>query len=287
MITLQIWIGFLKQIDEAMHNCKARCALISLLSLKPIGDDKHGSGLQFFRSASGGWLCAVLTAILGTYCLSAANAGGNIAGSVVDDSGRPVAGARVLISQAPSVSHSIAAPPVITGPLAASVTSDSTGNFHADGLVPAQYILCAEASAPGLLDPCHWSTSAPTVNLGAGQALSGLKIIMSKGSIIRVHVDDPQRLLKPVATAVDMDFQIHVVTTKGIHYFAPVLSSTGIGREHAITVPFNTPVNIRVLSPHLNVNDQSGKPFAAAGTSVNVPAGTTPSVVTFTITGKK
>ncbi len=110
---------------------------------------------------------------------------------------------------------------------------------------------------------------------------------MAKGSIIRVHIDDPQRLLKPVATGVDLDFDIHVVTAKGIHYSAPVLSNTGAGREHAITVPFNTPVSLRVFCPGLTVNDQSGKPFVAAGTAVNVPVGTIPSVVTLTVTGKK
>ncbi len=110
---------------------------------------------------------------------------------------------------------------------------------------------------------------------------------MAKGSVLHVHVDDPQQLLKPVTGTIDLDFQIHVVTPKGLHYSAPLQSSTAVARDHAITIPFGTPVNLRVLSAHYTVNDQSGKSFAAQGTTINAPAGTTPGVVMLTVTGKK
>lgn len=263
-----------------------RCSLQRWLELQSKQNSGRSDPLCVL---CGQWLYVLVLGILGSHCLLAAGAsgGGSLIGSVIDDSGRAVPGARVFISQVPAGKTPIPAPPVLTGPLAAMVTTDVSGGFRADGLAPDQYILCAAASTPGLLDPCHWSNSAPTVSLAPGQVASGLKIVMAKGSIIRVHVDDPQRLLKPTATGVDLDFDIHVVTAKGLHYSAPVVSSTAVAREHAITVPFNTPVSLRVLSPHLTVNDQSGKPFAATGASVNVPTGTTPSVVTLTVTGKK
>jgi hypothetical protein len=110
---------------------------------------------------------------------------------------------------------------------------------------------------------------------------------MAKGSVLRVHVDDPQQLLKPVAGPVDLDFEIHVVTSKGVRYSIPIQSSTALGRDHAITIPFDTSVSVRVLAAHLAVNDQSGKLFAALGTSVNVQTGTAPSVIGLTVTGKK
>ena len=223
--------------------------------------------------------------ILCSHCLLAANTG--VTGSVVDDSGHPVAGARVLISYAPSVKAPIPAPPVITGSLAAMVTSDASGAFHADGLAPDQYVACAETSTPGYLDPCHWSTSAPAFAVSAGQTTSGVKIVMVKGSVLRVHVDDPQQLLKPVAGPVDLDFEVHVVTSKGVHYSAPIQSSTAVGRDHVITIPFDSPVSLRVLSAHFTVNDQSGKSFASSGATVSVPTGATPAAIGFTVTGKK
>ncbi len=265
---------------------KVRCAMQCCFQLS-----RHKSGGRDTRELLR-WpraLALVILTCLSCHCLLAAeaNGGGSLTGSVVDDNGRPVPGARVLISQTPSVKHSIKAPPVVTGPLAATVTSDSDGNFRASGLAPAQYILCAKAPNPGLLDPCHWSTSAPTVTVSAAQPTSGVKITMPKGAILQVHIDDPQRLLKPVATGADSDLAVHIVTAKGIHYSAPILSNNGVGREHKITVPFDTAVNLRVLSSRLNVNEQSGKLVALTGAAVNVPAGTTPSVVNFTVTGKK
>jgi len=167
------------------------------------------------------------------------------------------------------------------------VTADASGAFHVDTLAPGQYIACAETTTPGFLDPCHWSASAPVFTVTAGQTTSGVKIVMAKGSVLRVHVDDPQQFLKPVTGTVDLDFQIHIVTNKGLHYSAPVQSSTAAARDHAITIPFDTPVSVVVLSPHYTVNDQTGKSLGAQGAAVNAPAGTTPAPVALTVTGKK
>lgn len=251
-------------------------------NLRPRENSGQSAMLHEYRCR---WSYMLALAILVAHCLLAANTGA--IGSVVDDTGHAVAGVRVMISYAPSIKSPVPAPPVITGALAAMVTADATGTFHADGLAPDRYIACAEALTPGYLDPCHWSTSAPAFTVSAGQTTSGVKIVMAKGSVLRVHVDDPQQLLKPVAGPVDLDFEIHVVTSRGVRYSAPIQSSTALGRDHAITIPFDTSVSVRVLAAHLAVNDQSGKLFAALGTSVNVPTGTTPSVIGLIVTGKK
>jgi len=214
-------------------------------------------------------------------------ANNSVTGSVVDDSGHSIAGARVLISYAPSIKPPAAAPPVITGPLAAMVTADNNGAFLASGLAPGQYIACAETTGPGYLDPCHWAAAAPGFSVNAGTTTSGVKIVMAKGAVLRVHIDDPQKLLKAAAGPVDLDFEIHVVTAKGFHYSAPIQSSTAVGRDHAITIPFDIPLNLRVLSAHLAVNDQSGNPMQPAGMTVNLPGGSTPPVIGLTIAGRK
>ena len=223
--------------------------------------------------------------ILGIHSLVAANT--SITGMVADDSGHAVPGARVLINYAPSVKVFVTAPPVITGPLAATVIADGNGTFKADGLAPGQYIACAETTFPGYLDPCHWATSAPAFTVIAGQTTSGISIVMPKGSVLHIHVDDPQQLLRPVTGPIDLEFQIHVVTPKGLHYSAPLQSSTAVARDHAITIPFGIPVNLLVLSAHYTVNDQSGKSFASTGTSVSTPSGATPAAIIFSVTGKK
>jgi hypothetical protein len=123
--------------------------------------------------------------------------------------------------------------------------------------------------------------------VSAGQKTSGINIVMAKGSVLYIHVDDPQQLLRPVTSAIDLEFQIHVVTSKGLHYSAPLQSSTAVARDHAITIPFNSPVNLRVLAAHYTVNDHTGKSFVAQGSTVNAPTGTTPAAIALTVTGKK
>jgi hypothetical protein len=228
-----------------------RHALALSLSFKSKEVCRRTGGLRARRRREGFYLLAL--AVLTAHCLLAANP--SLTGTVADDSGHPIPGARVLISYAPSINPAV------------------------DALPPAQYIACAETAAPGYLDPCHWSTSAPAFTVTAGETTSGVNIVMAKGSVLRVHVDDPQQLLKPVTGPVDLDFEIHIVTSKGIHYSAPIQSSTALARDHAITIPFDSPLSLRILSAHVTVSDSSGKAFATAGTTVNAPAGATPAAI--------
>ena len=229
----------------------------------------------------------LLTAFCSQHPAAANTATGGVTGSVADDTGRPVAGARVVISSAPSIKIPISAPPVITGPSAAMVTADSNGSFQASGLAPGQYIACAEAPVQGFLDPCHWSASAPTFTVGAGQTVAGVNIVTPKGSVLQFQVNDPLQLLQPAAGPIDLSFEIQVVTGKGFHYSAPIQSSTATLRSYAITVPFGTPLNLRVLASHFAVSDQSGNPVALAGTALNVATGSVPALMLFTVTGQK
>jgi hypothetical protein len=64
-----------------------------------------------------------------------------------------------------------------------------------------------------------------------------------------------------------------------------VQASSAVGRDFAVTIPFGTPVTLRVMSPHLKVTDQAGNPVLAIGTSVTAPSGISPSTVQYVITG--
>jgi hypothetical protein len=213
---------------------------------------------------------------------------GTVQGSVTDDSGGMVEGAHVLISYAaPANAPHSSSGPTITGPIAARVQSDLSGQFNATALPPGQYVACAEASTLGLLNPCSWSTSAPTFAVNAGQATTGVKIVMLKGAVLAVHVNDPRALLKTVTGSVDFDLEIHVVTSNGAHYGAPIQAQTSSGRDYAIAIPFGAGVAVRVLSAHFTVTDQSGNAVASAGAGVTVPAGAAPQQIFYTVTGQK
>jgi hypothetical protein len=218
----------------------------------------------------------------------AASRTGTASGSVADDSGNPVAGARVFINAAPpAAAAQLAAPPVVTGKQLAMVTSGSTGAFSVGNLPPGQYIACAEAPTQGLLDPCLWAASAPTFTVTAGQPTAAVNVVLARGAILPIPIDDPMALLQPVTGPVDLKLQVHIVTSKGLHYMARIQSSTAGGRNLAMTIPFDTPVTVLVRSANLTVNNsQPGAPAAALGTVVTVPAGTSAAAISYVVTGQ-
>jgi hypothetical protein len=166
------------------------------------------------------------------------------------------------------------------------VAADANGNFRVGSLPAGRYVACAEVTVPGLLDPCHWAGSAPTFTVVAGQPTTGVDITMARGAVVPIHIADPLGLLQPVSeSAINFDFQVHVVTSKGVHHNARVQASSAAGRDLAVTVPFGTAVTLRVMSSHLTANDQTGSPVSAAGASVTVPSGVSPATVVYTITG--
>jgi len=155
-------------------------------------------------------------------------------------------------------------------------------------LAAGQYVACAQTTTPGLLDPCHWAASAPTFAVAVGQPTPSVKIVMTRGVVVPIHVADPAGMLSNSVTgAMDPDFQIHVVTGKGLHYNAPIQGRSAAGRDYAATVPYNTPVSIRVLSATASVADQAGKALPISGSPVIILSGAMPSPVTLTITGTR
>ncbi len=212
---------------------------------------------------------------------------GTVQGSVIDDSGLPVVGAHVLINRAlPAGSPQFTAPPVVTGPLAANVTADANGKFSVQAMPPGEYVACAEAIAPGLLNPCLWAASAPAFTVTAGNVTANVDITMTRGAVVPIHVNDPQSLLQPVAgSSSARDFQVHAVTGKGLHYRASVRDSSVNSRDLAVTIPFGAAVTLQVLTTHLKVNDRNGNPVSKSGSSLTVASGDSPATMEFTIVG--
>jgi hypothetical protein len=200
-----------------------------------------------------------------------------------------VAGAHVLINHAPSIAAShLSAPPVITGPLAATAVASSQGLFSVGALSPGEYIVCAEVSTPGLLDPCHWATSAPTVTVAAGETTAGVTVTMAVGAVVPIHIGDPLAMLAPVsASQANFDLQVHAITGKGLHYIAQTQASSAVSRDLAVTIPFGAAITLQVRSAHLIVNDQTGNLVPSVGAVISVAAGVVPTAITYVVAGSK
>ena len=166
--------------------------------------------------------------------------------------------------------------------------SDNNGAFTVPSLPPGNYVACAEPYTPGLLDPCQWGTSAPTFTVTSGHATSGVAIALAKGAVIPIHVNDPQQLLKPVRSGrVDPACRIHLVTAKGVHYEAVIVSQGAGSRDHATTVPYGTQFSLQVMCPGMSVNDAAGAPVVAASAGAPVQIGASAATTVFTVTGGK
>ena len=231
---------------------------------------------------------ALLGGLILPLSMPGATGTGGVQGSVVDETGKPVNGARVFISQAlPQGIPHPSAPPVITGPQMTARPADASGIFKVTGLPEGQYVACAETATPGLLDPCHWGTSAPTFTVTAGQTANNIRITMLKGAVLAIRLNDPLALLKSPNGAVDSNCQFHVVTQKGHHYGAVITAQNTNSRDHAITVPSGSALSLQVISPHLVVNDGSGKPVPPGGIEINIAAGANTTQMNFSVAGSR
>ncbi len=212
---------------------------------------------------------------------------GAVRGAVHDDRGQPVAGAHVYISQALPASVALpGGPPILTGPQVTSAKTDTNAQFVAF-LKPGNYLACAQTSTSGLVNQCDWAVSANAFTVASNQTANNVSIVLAHGAVIPIHIDDPLQLLAPAATAIDPACRFQIYTAKGAHFDAPIVARSATSRDYSITIPYGAPVTLRVLSPHLAVNDNTGKPAATAGVSTNVPVGSIVTTLTYTVAGIK
>ena len=216
-------------------------------------------------------------------------AAGIVFGTVVDDSGTPVIHARIFIAHAlPASAAHVAAPPVVTGPPVTTTMTDSKGEFGSTSLPAGDFVACAQLPTAAVLDPCHWGTSAPVFSIQAGKSTTGVRIVMARGAVLPIHIDDPYQLLTPAKGAIDPNCRFFVVTAKGYRYDAVIVAQGGNSRDHTITLPFGATLNLQVFSPHLVIEDgATGQPTASAGKTVaTAPAGNA-AQLNYTVTGTK
>ena len=228
----------------------------------------------------------ISAALLPSSVVLAATSNGSLSGLVADDSGKPIAGARVTLSRALPSSGRASGPPTITGPRVAVVFADSRGIFSLNAIQAGAYVACAQAPIEGFLDPCHWGSTAPHLTVVAGQRFSGLVVTLPRGAVIPIHVNDPQGLLAPRSGSFDRNCEFHIVTPRGLHYSARIQDSGPSGRNHAITVPFGSSFTLQVMAAHFVLADTAGK-AANAPATITSSLGASIAPMIYTVVGRK
>lgn len=257
--------------------------------------------------------CALVSVISDLAAFAQSNLG-SIQGTVLGSDGTPIPGARVYAA-IKATTQKTAAPPILMSRIqAAAIAGQSTvgsvsagikatvpaptSAFLISGLPAGAYILCAQTTTPGWLDPCHWSASLPAITVAAGQNVTGQTVTMAKGAVVQFTVVDVGKLLPTTISntampqgakipAIPQDVQIIAHASNGAYYNAQIASITATGQTRQLTLPFGLPHTVTVRSQQFSLLNATGTPVAAIGDSqtFQIPAGAAPPQFTYTVVG--
>jgi hypothetical protein len=208
----------------------------------------------------------------------------SITGVVRAADGTPIANATLSYGQMAPPRHN--APAAMIPPVA-SVVSSSDGSFSIQNLNAGVFLVCVSVVNSTYLDPCHWSTSAPTFTLTAGLAISNALIQPVKGQQVQVIINDPQQNFANEGTTPNAHLLLGVRAVSGAFQSALLTSSNASGRNYTVTIPLDSPTNFFIQSGAYQLADSTAAAVGSAGGSYQVTApstGSTPTL-TFTVTG--
>jgi hypothetical protein len=203
---------------------------------------------------------------------------GSVAGTVVGDDGTMLAASVTAIrtGQPPASGRAIAGP---------------DGAFTIANLPAGTYSLCASVKGRGYLDPCTWSPVAPTVQVGPGQTVTGFRLIVKKGAIVQVRLNDAAGALSAVAAPNQAAPHVLVGILTARRLFEPLVltGKDPTGRTHEGTIPLNTPVHLHISGKGVEITDAAGVKLDPKGSSVTLQQATSavPQILTFNVTGAK
>ena len=202
-------------------------------------------------------------------------------GTVVDaNTNTPIAGAFVSATQVATL--------VTPSPQRVTVQSAADGSFSFAQLAAGSYQVCVLPSTEGHLDPCVWS-APPVVTLVAGHSTTGYVLKTMPGSIVKIHIADPQGLLRQKNAAGYLpDLEMGVRTPQTDLHTARLAGVSSAGSDYQTTVPFDSTVVFSIKSFHLQFANSSGvavaNSFDQQNFSQSSSAASTTSF-TYTVTG--
>ncbi len=207
---------------------------------------------------------------------------GSVSGTLRGDDGSVISGASIILHRVPG-----------QGPWLQeerndwSVVSDASGSFTFSGVDNGLYRLCAQVSVGAWLDPCDWGLPLTTATLSLSQTATNVTLVMKKGAVVTVRIDDPGQLVSPTGTLTKGGYLLLGVTSDSSFFHTlPLLSTDSTGRNYQLVVPFDTAVKF-VISSSLRFVNASGVALAGGVSAlipVTVASGTQAPVLKFVAT---
>ena len=196
---------------------------------------------------------------------------GSISGTLTGDDGKPLPG--VVIANGNGVAAS------------GRAVSAANGAFIISNLPAGTYTLCGRPNGGGYLDPCSWSIDPPKVTVVSNHATANTPLVLAKGAMIQVQINDPSRILG--ATALSNTVAPHVllaaVTPRGLIEPLVMTAKSATGINYQTTIPFSTPVAISIAGKQVHITDSAGNVLNPAGSSITVQQGPTGPATTVTL----
>ena len=187
-----------------------------------------------------------------------------ISGTVLDDSGAPIAGATVLYNNTVSSVRDRALHTHIFGTfIASSTTAAKDGTFSLTGLPPSVYWLCGVGTQPTHLRSCDWESPTTKIDLTSTSSATNVQLQVPVGVMLTFSVTDARNQINdfsatPVvngAPAAPGNFRIYLADGTWLSPAQPV-SVSGTVHQYAIAVPKARALRL-FLDTKLNVQDQA------------------------------
>ncbi len=207
--------------------------------------------------------------------ISATTTTATISGLVVDDSGIPVAGARVTYNNSPVITRDQFGHITSRGASIGSfVTTAANGTFTITGLPASIWWVCAWGTKNTQLRSCEWGQTTARVDLSTATSAPALTLKVVNGSFLTFKVNDLRGQIHDpayAARAASPNFQILVV--QGIQYAAPQFLSAANGvRQYGLAVPKNSTLRL-YLNSSLHVLDGSNAAIPVHQLSETIASG--------------
>src|SRR5216684_336181 len=149
-------------------------------------------------------------------------------------------------------------------PTAATVVIGLDGSFRFPSLVAGMYRICTQTSDPWI-SPCEWGDEVATrVSLSAGQASANVTMVLDKGALVTVRVDDPGQFFAATTAKAGPGLLIGVGTDSFVFRRAALLSQDAGGKTYQVLIPFDRKTRISVASPMYQLANASGSLLAAS-----------------------
>ena len=208
-----------------------------------------------------------IATMLAIHPAAAQVAAAQLKGAVLDELGRPLAGARVVYAQKPRIlpgkfGKGRSAP--VERTLSSKVITDAFGRYEIPQLPSGDYYLCM--TAPGYLTNCEWAQWR-LATVAQGQVLDHGPVQLPKAAPVTIVINDPLSLLKEVKPP---NSPLVVGVRDGFGRLHPARETAVVGNSHMfqVDVPYGTAMNVWLHSWRFFLTDSRGVALDQRGAQV-------------------